>query len=61
MNKMDNEDIMLVITIFGFFGMTGFDLVNATAKIINDLYFKLGNFLFWTILVLVFYLILKKK
>ena len=57
---MKNEDITLIIALFGFFEITGLGLINVTSKIVNDLYLKLGSLFFWVILILIIHLLNKK-
>ncbi len=54
---MNRQEILFWVTIIGFFGINGLDLLNGASNFINSLYFKIGN-LFWVILVAIIYLIL---
>ena len=53
---MKKNEILFWVTIIGFFGINGLDLVNGTVNLVNSLYFKIGN-LFWVLLVSVTYFI----
>ena len=56
---MDKSEILFLIAVLGFFGISGLDLINLSAKIVNVLYIKIGN-LFWLLLITLMFIIINR-
>lgn len=57
---MDKNNVLFAITILGFFGITGLELINTILKIIDAIYLKIGN-LIWLIIFGMIYILANRK